>query len=142
MTWAARGSPVASVRPCFSGLPPSSLSPSPLLHLELLKQILNGAPPTAAHLTDARLRSTQESWEGNVRLSVSTDGEQGTILTLQAIFCYLLGPSVSSTGTLPEGQVDSLLSIISSQRERFRTRNQELEAVSTTLLPVPRRLQI
>nr|KAF6354655.1 cut like homeobox 1 [Myotis myotis] len=27
-----------------------------------------------------------------------------------------------------EGQVDSLLSIISSQRERFRTRNQELEA--------------
>uniref|UniRef100_A0A8C6H008 Protein CASP n=1 Tax=Mus spicilegus TaxID=10103 RepID=A0A8C6H008_MUSSI len=38
------------------------------------------------------------------------------------------GPSMSSSGTLPEGQVDSLLSIISSQRERFRTRNQELEA--------------
>lgn len=49
---------------------------------------------------------------------------------------------MSSSGTLPEGQVDSLLSIISSQRERFRTRNQELEAVSTTLLPVPHRLQI
>ncbi|XP_057266759.1 protein CASP isoform X9 [Pezoporus wallicus] len=33
-----------------------------------------------------------------------------------------------SPGTaLPEGQVDSLLSIISSQRERFRARNQELE---------------
>uniref|UniRef100_A0A8C3KP80 Protein CASP n=1 Tax=Calidris pygmaea TaxID=425635 RepID=A0A8C3KP80_9CHAR len=33
-----------------------------------------------------------------------------------------------SPGTsFPEGQVDSLLSIISSQRERFRTRNQELE---------------
>lgn len=29
----------------------------------------------------------------------------------------------------PEGQVDSLLSIISSQRERFRARNQELEGV-------------
>lgn len=42
-----------------------------------------------------------------------------------------------TSGTLPEGQVDSLLSIISSQRERFRTRNQELEAVSPTLLPVP-----
>ncbi|XP_031194130.1 protein CASP isoform X2 [Mastomys coucha] len=40
------------------------------------------------------------------------------------------GPSMSSSGTLPEGQVDSLLSIISSQRERFRTRNQELEAES------------
>ncbi|XP_051017216.1 protein CASP isoform X2 [Acomys russatus] len=40
------------------------------------------------------------------------------------------GPSVSTSGTLPEGQVDSLLSIISSQRERFRTRNQELEAES------------
>uniref|UniRef100_A0A8C3KND7 Protein CASP n=1 Tax=Calidris pygmaea TaxID=425635 RepID=A0A8C3KND7_9CHAR len=35
-----------------------------------------------------------------------------------------------SPGTsFPEGQVDSLLSIISSQRERFRTRNQELEGV-------------
>lgn len=40
------------------------------------------------------------------------------------------GPSVPASGTLPEGQVDSLLSIISSQRERFRTRNQELEAES------------
>jgi hypothetical protein len=60
----------------------------------------------------------------------------------QAVSCDLLGPSMSSSGTLPEGQVDSLLSIISSQRERFRTRNQELEAVSPTLLPVPRRLQI
>uniref|UniRef100_A0A452U8B5 Protein CASP n=1 Tax=Ursus maritimus TaxID=29073 RepID=A0A452U8B5_URSMA len=39
------------------------------------------------------------------------------------------GPSAPSSGTLPEGQVDSLLSIISSQRERFRARNQELEAV-------------
>nr|XP_056721472.1 protein CASP isoform X4 [Euleptes europaea] len=29
---------------------------------------------------------------------------------------------------IPEGQMDSLLSIISSQRERFRTRNHELEA--------------
>ncbi|XP_045629790.1 protein CASP isoform X5 [Ursus americanus] len=38
------------------------------------------------------------------------------------------GPSAPSSGTLPEGQVDSLLSIISSQRERFRARNQELEA--------------
>ncbi|KAF6356785.1 cut like homeobox 1 [Rhinolophus ferrumequinum] len=39
------------------------------------------------------------------------------------------GPSAPASGTLPEGQVDSLLSIISSQRERFRARNQELEAV-------------
>ncbi|XP_072496420.1 protein CASP isoform X12 [Notamacropus eugenii] len=38
-------------------------------------------------------------------------------------------PSSPSAG-LPEGQVDSLLSIISSQRERFRVRNQELEAES------------
>uniref|UniRef100_A0A8D2DGC9 Protein CASP n=1 Tax=Sciurus vulgaris TaxID=55149 RepID=A0A8D2DGC9_SCIVU len=40
------------------------------------------------------------------------------------------GPSPPASGTLPEGQVDSLLSIISSQRERFRARNQELEAES------------
>ncbi|KAM9057310.1 protein CASP isoform 13-T13 [Megaptera novaeangliae] len=38
------------------------------------------------------------------------------------------GPSAPASSTLPEGQVDSLLSIISSQRERFRARNQELEA--------------
>ncbi|XP_062377730.1 cut-like homeobox 1b [Sardina pilchardus] len=34
---------------------------------------------------------------------------------------------------LPQGQMDSLLSIISSQRERFRSRNQELEAESRTM---------
>uniref|UniRef100_A0A480IEJ1 Protein CASP n=1 Tax=Sus scrofa TaxID=9823 RepID=A0A480IEJ1_PIG len=45
------------------------------------------------------------------------------------------GPSAPASGTLPEGQVDSLLSIISSQRERFRARNQELEAVSPVLSP-------
>nr|KAF6489187.1 cut like homeobox 1 [Molossus molossus] len=45
------------------------------------------------------------------------------------------GPSAPASGTLPEGQVDSLLSIISSQRERFRARNQELEAVREPLGP-------
>ena len=48
---------------------------------------------------------------------------------LQATVPSILGPSAPA-GSLPEGQVDSLLSIISSQRERFRARNQELEAVS------------
>uniref|UniRef100_A0A673B959 Protein CASP n=1 Tax=Sphaeramia orbicularis TaxID=375764 RepID=A0A673B959_9TELE len=38
------------------------------------------------------------------------------------------GSSVSPHPELPQGQMDSLLSIISSQRERFRSRNQELEA--------------
>ena len=41
----------------------------------------------------------------------------------------VLGPSAPAS-SLPEGQVDSLLSIISSQRERFRARNRELEGVS------------
>ncbi|XP_042542443.1 protein CASP isoform X6 [Dipodomys spectabilis] len=36
----------------------------------------------------------------------------------------------ASAGTLPGGHVDSLLSIICSQRERFRSRNQELETES------------
>nr|XP_054511671.1 protein CASP isoform X2 [Pan troglodytes] len=40
------------------------------------------------------------------------------------------GPAAPASGALPEGQVDSLLSIISSQRERFCARNQELEAGS------------
>lgn len=43
------------------------------------------------------------------------------------------GSGVSPHPDLPQGQMDSLLSIISSQRERFRSRNQELEAVSHTL---------
>ncbi|XP_060612974.2 protein CASP isoform X9 [Anolis sagrei] len=38
------------------------------------------------------------------------------------------GSPLVPSGPLPEGQVDSLLSIISSQRERFRARNHELEA--------------
>ncbi|NWW86717.1 CASP protein, partial [Rhynochetos jubatus] len=37
------------------------------------------------------------------------------------------GHPPSPSASIPEGQVDSLLSIISSQRERFRARNQELE---------------
>lgn len=43
------------------------------------------------------------------------------------------GSGVSPHPELPQGQMDSLLSIISSQRERFRSRNQELEAVSHDL---------
>uniref|UniRef100_A0A670Y6N8 Protein CASP n=1 Tax=Pseudonaja textilis TaxID=8673 RepID=A0A670Y6N8_PSETE len=38
------------------------------------------------------------------------------------------GQPSSASIQIPEGQVDSLLSIISSQRERFRARNHELEA--------------
>ncbi|XP_067864007.1 protein CASP-like isoform X1 [Heptranchias perlo] len=40
----------------------------------------------------------------------------------------LFASSPSPTSELPQGQMDSLLSIISSQRERFRARNQELES--------------
>uniref|UniRef100_A0A8C7GCW7 Protein CASP n=1 Tax=Oncorhynchus kisutch TaxID=8019 RepID=A0A8C7GCW7_ONCKI len=38
------------------------------------------------------------------------------------------GLDMAPQGELPQGQMDSLLSIISSQRERFRSHNQELEA--------------
>lgn len=43
------------------------------------------------------------------------------------------GSGASPHPELPQGQMDSLLSIISSQRERFRSRNQELEVVSHRL---------
>ncbi|XP_054250401.1 protein CASP isoform X5 [Indicator indicator] len=43
------------------------------------------------------------------------------------------GQAPSPGTSFPEGQVDSLLSIISSQRERFRARNQELEGETRTL---------
>lgn len=54
---------------------------------------------------------------------------------LSISLCCLLAPGsgVSPHPELPQGQMDSLLSIISSQRERFRSRNQELEAVSHDL---------
>ncbi|XP_041052486.1 protein CASP-like isoform X6 [Carcharodon carcharias] len=44
----------------------------------------------------------------------------------EATALFASGPS--PTSELPQGQMDSLLSIISSQRERFRARNQELES--------------
>ncbi|XP_029372516.1 cut-like homeobox 1b isoform X5 [Echeneis naucrates] len=42
---------------------------------------------------------------------------------------------------LPQGQMDSLLSIISSQRERFRSRNQELEAENRSVQQTMQALQ-
>ncbi|XP_073421724.1 protein CASP isoform X3 [Dendrobates tinctorius] len=47
----------------------------------------------------------------------------------------------SASNPIPEGQMDSLLSIISSQRERFRARNQELEAENRMMHHTMRALQ-
>uniref|UniRef100_A0A671VIK2 Protein CASP n=1 Tax=Sparus aurata TaxID=8175 RepID=A0A671VIK2_SPAAU len=49
--------------------------------------------------------------------------------------------SVGPQPELPQGQMDSLLSIISSQRERFRSRNQELEAESRSMQQTMQALQ-
>uniref|UniRef100_A0A674C626 Protein CASP n=1 Tax=Salmo trutta TaxID=8032 RepID=A0A674C626_SALTR len=49
--------------------------------------------------------------------------------------------TVCLSGELPQGQMDSLLSIISSQRERFRSRNQELEAESRSVKVTMQALQ-
>uniref|UniRef100_A0A3B1K8P7 Protein CASP n=1 Tax=Astyanax mexicanus TaxID=7994 RepID=A0A3B1K8P7_ASTMX len=51
------------------------------------------------------------------------------------------GVGSSSQTELPQGQMDSLLSIISSQRERFRSRNQELEAESRSVQQTMQALQ-
>uniref|UniRef100_A0A3Q3M4W1 Protein CASP n=1 Tax=Mastacembelus armatus TaxID=205130 RepID=A0A3Q3M4W1_9TELE len=48
---------------------------------------------------------------------------------------------VSSHPEIPQGQMDSLLSIISSQRERFRSRNQELEAENRSMQQTMQALQ-
>uniref|UniRef100_A0A671VFD9 Protein CASP n=1 Tax=Sparus aurata TaxID=8175 RepID=A0A671VFD9_SPAAU len=50
-------------------------------------------------------------------------------------------PMLKTNGNLPQGQMDSLLSIISSQRERFRSRNQELEAESRSMQQTMQALQ-
>uniref|UniRef100_A0A7N8Y5W2 Protein CASP n=1 Tax=Mastacembelus armatus TaxID=205130 RepID=A0A7N8Y5W2_9TELE len=51
------------------------------------------------------------------------------------------GSGVSSHPEIPQGQMDSLLSIISSQRERFRSRNQELEAENRSMQQTMQALQ-
>ncbi|KAG7270291.1 hypothetical protein CRUP_037515 [Coryphaenoides rupestris] len=51
------------------------------------------------------------------------------------------GTGVSPQTELPQGQMDSLLSIISSQRERFRSRNQELETESRSMQQTMQALQ-
>ncbi|XP_067220996.1 cut-like homeobox 1b isoform X1 [Chanodichthys erythropterus] len=51
------------------------------------------------------------------------------------------GAGGSPHADLPQGQMDSLLSIISSQRERFRLRNQELEAANSSLQQTLQALQ-
>ncbi|XP_045580811.1 protein CASP isoform X3 [Salmo salar] len=51
------------------------------------------------------------------------------------------GLGMAPQGELPQGQMDSLLSIISSQRERFRSRNQELEAESRSVQVTMQALQ-
>uniref|UniRef100_A0A8C7YH56 Protein CASP n=1 Tax=Oryzias sinensis TaxID=183150 RepID=A0A8C7YH56_9TELE len=48
---------------------------------------------------------------------------------------------VSLNTELPQGQMDSLLAIISSQRERFRSRNQELEVENRSLQQTMQALQ-
>uniref|UniRef100_A0A087Y145 Protein CASP n=1 Tax=Poecilia formosa TaxID=48698 RepID=A0A087Y145_POEFO len=51
------------------------------------------------------------------------------------------GSGATPQPELPQGQMDSLLSIISSQRERFRSRNQELEAESRSVQQTMQALQ-
>ncbi|KAK1790639.1 hypothetical protein P4O66_014030, partial [Electrophorus voltai] len=66
------------------------------------------------------------------------DGIPEPIKEATALFSGMGG---SSQAELPQGQMDSLLSIISSQRERFRARNQELEAESRSLQQTLQALQ-
>ncbi|XP_022623285.1 protein CASP isoform X5 [Seriola dumerili] len=51
------------------------------------------------------------------------------------------GSGVTPHPELPQGQMDSLLSIISSQRERYRSRNQELEAENRSMQQTMQALQ-
>ncbi|EMP28870.1 Protein CASP [Chelonia mydas] len=64
----------------------------------------------------------------NLERDLSTIQSMSSMHRPDAELCFLGYPPSSPSTPLPEGQMDSLLSIISSQRERFRTRNQELEA--------------
>ncbi|XP_036264858.1 protein CASP isoform X13 [Pipistrellus kuhlii] len=96
-----------------------------------------------AHVTEAMAMVTeQRELIARLEQDLSTiqsiqrpDAEGAAELSLEKIpepikeaTALFYGPMAPASSTLPEGQVDSLLSIISSQRERFRTRNQELEA--------------
>lgn len=68
--------------------------------------------------------------EGGPRASPACSrGDGGHLLRCLSCQALSAGHPPSPGTSFPEGQVDSLLSIISSQRERFRARNQELEGV-------------
>uniref|UniRef100_A0A8C6T1K5 Protein CASP n=1 Tax=Neogobius melanostomus TaxID=47308 RepID=A0A8C6T1K5_9GOBI len=77
----------------------------------------------------------------------SADGSEGTDMSnipepIKEASAMFSGPAVNPHyGELPQGQMDSLLSIISSQRERFRSRNQELEAESLSMQQTMQALQ-
>ncbi|XP_056296495.1 cut-like homeobox 1b isoform X3 [Pseudoliparis swirei] len=62
----------------------------------------------------------------------------GPIKEASAMFT---GSGMGPHPELPQGQMDSLLSIISSQRERFRSRNQELEAENRSVQQTMQALQ-
>ncbi|XP_048224715.1 protein CASP isoform X12 [Perognathus longimembris pacificus] len=79
----------------------------------------------------ARLEQDLSTLQSIQRPDAEGAAEQGLGKILEPIKeTTLFYGAPSAASALPEGHVDSLLSIISSQRERFRTRNQELEAES------------
>ncbi|KTF91229.1 hypothetical protein cypCar_00026997 [Cyprinus carpio] len=66
--------------------------------------------------------------------------KEASALFSAVCMCVLRCGRLSSDGS-SSGQMDSLLSIISSQRERFRWRNQELEAANSSLQQTLQALQ-
>ncbi|XP_049643809.1 protein CASP isoform X2 [Suncus etruscus] len=93
------------------------------------------AEAVAAAQEQSELVAQLEQDLSTVRSIQRPDAEGAAELSLEKIpepikeaTALFYGPLTSASSPIPEGQVDSLLSIISSQRERFRARNQELEA--------------
>lgn len=94
---------------------------------------------TSAEQKDLIVKLEQDLSTIQSMSSVNRPDAEGSELTSVLMMDSILDPvkeasamfsglGSSPQSELPQGQMDSLLSIISSQRERFRSRNQELEA--------------
>uniref|UniRef100_A0A4W5JTZ8 Cut-like homeobox 1b n=1 Tax=Hucho hucho TaxID=62062 RepID=A0A4W5JTZ8_9TELE len=132
---------------CLTGCPLSLRVPSIGRYADLRLEF-SSAVRTSAEQKELILRLEHDLSTIQTMSSLSRPDAEGSDLTsmidsipepIREATAMFTG--VAPQGELPQGQMDSLLSIISSQRERFRSRNMELEAESRSVQVTMQALQ-
>uniref|UniRef100_A0A672PW42 Protein CASP n=1 Tax=Sinocyclocheilus grahami TaxID=75366 RepID=A0A672PW42_SINGR len=91
-----------------------------------------------------RLQASLSTLRESSAARISQGADSSTVIVPEPIkeaTALFTGVGGSPQTDLPPGQMDSMLSIISSQRERYRSRNQELEAANSSLQQTSQALQ-